>query len=72
MAALPSTVRRYETWLCSVFSAAGAVSPQTRVDQAAGTDDLAGVQGQGGQNGLPPQPADRQHLAAVHDIDRSQ
>ena len=26
---LPSTVRRYETWLCSVFSAAGAVSPQT-------------------------------------------
>src|SRR5690349_23737307 len=29
MAALPSTVRRYETWLCSVFSAAGAVSPQT-------------------------------------------
>ena len=43
-----------------------------RVDQAAGSDDLAGVQGQGGQDGLPPQPADRQHLAAVHDIDRSQ
>src|SRR4029077_11348127 len=29
MAALPSTVRRYDTWLCSVFRAAGAVSPHT-------------------------------------------
>src|SRR6185437_15196544 len=29
MAALPSSVRRYETWLCSVFSAAGAGSAQT-------------------------------------------